>query len=71
MTAIEAMSTGCPVIFTKRATGNEIIRDGFDGLLVDPDNIEEIANSVIWLLTNEKEANIIGIRGYEKVKEKF
>jgi glycogen synthase len=71
MTPVEAMSVGCPVIFTKRATGKEIVNEGVDGLLVDPDNIVEIANTIIWMLTNRKEAENMGKRGYEKVKEKF
>ena len=68
---IEAMQYGCPTIYTKRASGEELINNGIDGILVDPDNIDEISNAIIWMLTNRKEARTMGKKGFEKVKENF
>ncbi len=53
LAVVEAMSTGCPVIFTKRSCGPEIIQDGENGVLIDPDNVEEIAANIINLIENK------------------
>ena len=71
MGQIEAMIVGCPTIFTKRTSGPEIINDGIDGLLIDPDNIHEIANSIKRILTNRNQAIEMGKNGIKKVKENF
>jgi glycogen(starch) synthase len=46
----EAMAVGLPVIFTKRASGPELIRHGETGLLVDPDNTDEIAEAIVKII---------------------
>jgi glycogen(starch) synthase len=71
MAPIESMSIGCPTIFTKRSSGPEIIENGIDGFLVDPENFDEIANSLILMLTNRKLAIEIGRNGRNKVKNSF
>ena len=49
----------------------KLIEDGVDGLLVDPENVEEIAGAIIYLLTNRESAEMIGKKGAEKVRQKF
>jgi glycogen(starch) synthase len=68
---MEAMKTGCPVIFTKRTSGKELIDNGIDGILVDPDNIKEISDAIIHLLTDKNSAQQIGEKGAEKIRKKF
>jgi glycosyltransferase involved in cell wall biosynthesis len=71
LVAIEAMGTGCPTIFTKRSAGPEIINDGIDGLLVDPDNLNEIAEKIITLMEDATLRETIGRAGREKVLAAF
>jgi glycosyltransferase involved in cell wall biosynthesis len=71
MAPIEAMAIGCPTIFTKRTSGPEIIVNGIEGLLVDPDNLDEIAGAIIYMLTNRSQAIKMGQNGINKVREKF
>lgn len=71
MAPLEAMQTGCPTIFTRRASGPELIEDGEEGLLVDPDNIEEIARAIVFFLKNHEKAIEIGKRGALKVITHF
>ncbi len=71
MTPLESMSNGCPTIFTILTSGSEIIDDGIDGLLIDPGNIDEIRDALIFLLKNRKEAIGIGNKGFNKVKKDF
>ena len=71
MAPIETMSTGCPTIFSKKSAGPEIITDNVDGLLVDPNNSDEISNALLKLLKNPELASELGKKGFEKVKKKF
>jgi glycosyltransferase involved in cell wall biosynthesis len=71
MTAIESMSVGCPTIFTKRTTGPEIINNKKDGLLVDPDDINEIAKAICFMIENRVEAIAMGALGRNRVNREF
>jgi glycogen synthase len=71
MAPMEAMAIGCPVIFTKRTSGPELIKNGVDGLLVDPDNINEISESIIYMLKNRKEAMLMGTNARSKIRKYF
>lgn len=71
MAPLEAMSVGCPVIYTNRASGPELIEHGKNGFLVDPENPEDIANAVIQVLQNSSLAEQIGRSGWEKIMAEF
>jgi glycogen synthase len=71
LTVIEAMSVETPVIYTKRSCGPEIIEHGVNGILVSPDNIEEIADAIITMFENPELRNKMGKNGYETVRKKF
>lgn len=71
MGPVEAMGAGCPVIFTKRASGPEIISDKVNGELIDPDNIEEISASIIRIISRPDLQKQYSEKGKETVREKF
>jgi glycosyltransferase involved in cell wall biosynthesis len=71
MAPLEAMVIGCPTIFTRRTSGPELIKDREEGLLVDPDNIEDISQAIIFLLLNREYALETGRNGALKVKSHF
>jgi glycosyltransferase involved in cell wall biosynthesis len=71
MTPIEAMSTGCPVIFTELSTGPEIIDHMKNGILINPDNIREIADAIIYLIVNPTKSEELGEGGRIKAKSVF
>lgn len=71
LVAIEAMSTACPTIFTNRTAGPEIICDGAEGFLVDPDQVAEIAETIIKLLRDPLLRQRIGAAGRKKVLSEF
>ena len=68
---LEAMAQGCPTIYTKRASGPEVIDDGVNGLLVDPGNPDEIAKAIIKILTDNSFAAKIGDEGKKSVAHRF
>ncbi len=68
---MEAMASGAAVIYTSRASGKELISDGEDGLLVDPDDVEGIAERIIKLLSDEKRRADIAEKGKQKVRAEY
>ncbi|MFN3324116.1 MAG: glycosyltransferase family 4 protein [Bryobacteraceae bacterium] len=68
---IEAMSVGCPTVFSRRTSGPELIENGRSGLLVDPDRPDEIADAIIRLLRNAEFASRLGLAGMERVRRHF
>jgi glycosyltransferase involved in cell wall biosynthesis len=71
MAPLESMEIGCPTIFTKRATGREIITNEVNGLLIDPDNPHEIADAITLMLEDREKAQIMGANGAKTVRDIF
>lgn len=68
---MEAMAQGCATVFTKRSSGPELIRDGVDGILVDPDRAEEIATALTDLLGDDDLCARLGRQGRRRVRGAF
>lgn len=71
MGVVEAMSVGCPVIYTKRSCGPEIVKENEEGLLVDPDNIEELSEKMLYLLRHPDKAEELAAKALVAVRKKF
>jgi glycosyltransferase involved in cell wall biosynthesis len=65
------MAAGCAVIYTLRSSGPELITDKVNGLLIDPDNADAIANAILLLIQNEALRTTIAKAGRELITEKF
>lgn len=66
---LEAMSCELPVISTNFHFGNnEIVRDGVDGLLVPPENVEALAAAMSRLMSDEAERRRLSRRAVEVTK---
>ena len=68
---MEAMALKIPVIYSSRSSGPELIKDGVNGLLCDPDNIDAMADMIIQLLGNETNRCDIADHGFKRVAEDF
>lgn len=68
---MEAMAEGCPTIYTSRSSGAELITDGINGLLVDPDKPDDIARAVVRLLTDDQLADRLGSAGKQRILRDF
>lgn len=64
---MEAMSCGCPTIYSSNGSGNELIDNGVDGLLIKPDDPEAIAEAIIQVLLNKEFAAKLIKNALEKV----
>jgi len=47
----------------------EFIEDGVNGLLINPENENEIAEKILYVVDNKDKANLLGENLYKKVKE--
>lgn len=68
---IEGMASGVPVIASAAGGVLEIIRDGENGLLFDPGNLESLTGKVIKLLTLRGLRQKLIVRGKETVSQNF
>jgi len=68
---LEAMSVGVPVIATKVGGIPEIIEDSKDGILVEPENPTELANTILKLLDDEKLRDRLSRNAFQKVKMEY
>ncbi len=56
----EAMATGMPVIASTHSIGPEMIREGIDGYVLEPDDVEGLAAKLDYLATHRREAAEMG-----------
>lgn len=68
---LEAMACGTAVINSSRTCGPELVDDGINGILIDPDDIEQLASAIITLLIEPAKRLKLALAGNEKVKQYF
>ena len=65
--ALEAMACGAPVVVSRSSSLPEIVGDA--GVLVDPRNVEEIAQAICDLLSKNDLRKKLGARGLERSQQ--
>ncbi|MGZ8411868.1 MAG: glycosyltransferase [Gemmatirosa sp.] len=68
---LEAMAHGCAVVYSCRGSGPELIDDGRDGVLVDPDAPAEIADALLTLLDDPARAAQLAAAGHARARSEF
>ncbi|KRE69988.1 glycosyltransferase [Paenibacillus sp. Soil750] len=68
--AVDAMSTGCILVSTNPRNDKLVLQSGVDYIEVASD-AQTIANVLLWIKANFKEALEIGTHGAETIKERF
>ena len=69
MVLLEAMSFGVPCISFDCSTGpGYIIKNGIDGILIENENINAIADAIIELIKNEEKRKQLGANAFENIK---
>lgn len=71
MVALEIMARKKALIYTNRASGKEIIDDGINGILVDPDSVEMITNKINLLIEDPKYKNKLAENAQNTIKKEF
>jgi L-malate glycosyltransferase len=68
---IEAMAVGKAVVASRTGGIPELVEDGEDGLLVEPDNDAELASTIKCLLHDSELRSKLASRARNKVRERF
>ena len=68
---LEAMAAGLPIIATRIGAIPDFVRDGWNGWLVEPGDVDEIANAITRLFDDPEQCRIFGSRSYQLVHEKY
>ena len=66
---LEAMASGIPIVASNLGGIPDIVKNGENGLLAEPGNVQNLADSLLYLLKNEELRNKMGITGNKFVKE--
>lgn len=69
--AAEAMACGKPIVGTTAGGLVETIEDNHTGLLVEPDNVEQLAEAIIRVLQDEPLASQLGNNARRKIETDF
>ncbi|TAE08495.1 MAG: glycosyltransferase [Bacteroidetes bacterium] len=70
-TVMEAMACGVPVVAFKVGGIPDMIQDNENGLLVSPENSQELAKKINYLLENEEVRTRLGQAGFQTVRERY
>lgn len=65
---MEALACGLPVVSTKHAGIQEVVRSGINGILVDEFDFRSMANEMVDLLQNQEKLEAISSAAIESVK---
>lgn len=68
---LEAWQFGLPVICSKFGAPSEIVSDGDDGFVVDPDDVKALSAKIIQLLGDKDLAKRFGENGRKKADKKY
>mgnify|MGYP006290158373 CR=1 FL=1 len=68
---LEAMACQKPIIASDVGGVRSVIRDGFNGLLFEAENVEDLAEKMWRVLTDKSLAERLSLNGYKYVQERF
>ena len=71
MAALEVLARHKTLVYTTRTSGHELIDDGVTGLLVDPNNINQLVDKKELLISDETLRERLAHNGYKMCKERF
>lgn len=66
---VEAMATGMPVITSTHSCGPEVIREGVDGFVLEPDDIDGLAHKIAWCAEHRNELVTMGREAHERAQQ--
>jgi glycosyltransferase involved in cell wall biosynthesis len=66
---LEAMAAGKPIVAARVAAVPEVVRAGMEGLLVEPENPEALAEALLTLYRDPELRNSLGSAGARRVEE--
>lgn len=70
-TILEAMEVGVPVVAANAGGHRELIRHGYDGVLVEPRNPKALADAIAEVLEQSEFRNTLVRRGKKKIRSSY
>ena len=67
----EYWASGKPVVTTRLEAISKIVLNDINGLIVSPENADELADAFIYLIKNSDKSRIIGANGRRLIEEKY
>ncbi|MDX5475449.1 MAG: glycosyltransferase family 4 protein [Bacillaceae bacterium] len=68
---MEAMACGLPVIATKNRGHKELIRNGKNGWVIEPNELETFAGKILYLSNNKDVLKILGMNGRQDIAQRY
>ncbi len=68
---LQAAAAGVPLIGTRAGGIPEIVRDGQNGILIDPQNVPQLRDALLRLLADDQQAKAWGIAGKTIARNEF
>jgi glycosyltransferase involved in cell wall biosynthesis len=71
VTAIEALAGGCPVVATRVGGVPDVVTDGEDGFLVEPGDVEGLAERLALLANDPALRAAMGGAGRDRMRSRY
>jgi glycosyltransferase involved in cell wall biosynthesis len=71
MVVLEAMAAGLPVVGTRVEGIPQLVRDGRDGLIVEPGDSQSLANALLRIARRELNVEAMGDSGQQRQRKNF
>jgi glycosyltransferase involved in cell wall biosynthesis len=71
MVVLEAMAAGLPIVSTRVEGIPQVVRDGQDGLLVEPGDPQGLADALLRFARGEVNGEALGDSGWQRQREHF
>ena len=68
---LEAMAAGCVVVVSEMASIGAVVKDGFNGFTVEPENVSQVVEKLKILLSDKMDLKELRKNARETIEEKF
>lgn len=68
---LQALSSGRPVITCNTIGCKDTVIDGLNGFLVEPQNVEQLATKMIWMIEHPNQVKKMAMESRKLVEQKF
>ncbi|MCR9200674.1 MAG: glycosyltransferase family 4 protein [Planctomycetaceae bacterium] len=65
---VEAMATGMPVIASTHSCAPEVVREGTDGFVLEPDDVDGLTDRITWCAENREQLVQMGVAAHSRAQ---